>query len=95
MELDHIPQEEENIGFKVCYNIGNALDKIGKYRDTIYNYEYDMNYSPDQENGVNALLCYFVIGYAEKSKRCFTKIMSLPLNQEGEEEGNFTSEITI
>ena len=54
-----------------------------------------MNSSPDQENGVNAFLCYFVLGYAEKSKRCFTKIMSMPLNQESEEEGNFTSEINI
>ena len=28
----------------------------------------------------------------EKIKRCFTKIISLPLNQLGKEEGNFTSE---
>ena len=52
-----------------------------------------MSSSPDHETGVNAFLCYVVLGYAQKSKRCFTKRMSLPLNEVGEEEGNFTSEI--
>ena len=51
-----------------------------------------MSSSPYHETGVNALLCYVILGDAEKSKRCFTKIMSLPLNQVGEEEGSFTSE---
>ena len=54
-----------------------------------------MNYSPDQETYVNTLLCYFVLGYAEQIKRCFIKMMSLPLNKTGKEEGNFTSEINI
>ena len=54
-----------------------------------------MNSSPDQETDVNELLCYFVLGYAEKNKRCFTKSMSPPLNQAGKEEGKFTSEINI
>ena len=54
-----------------------------------------MSSSPYQETCVNALLCYFVLGYAEKNKRRFTKIMSLPLNQAVEEEGKFISEINI
>ena len=48
MELDQIPQEEKNIGFKVCHNIGNAFVNIGKYRDAIYNYESAMSSSPDK-----------------------------------------------
>ena len=38
--------------------------------------------------------CY-VMSYLEmcRSQRCFTKIMSLPLNQVGEEEGNFFSDV--
>ena len=51
-----------------------------------------MSSSLDQKTGVNALLCYIVLGYAEKIKQCFIKIMSLPSNQVGKEEGNFTSE---
>ena len=35
MALDHIPQEEKYIGFKVLRNIGNALVNIGKYRNAI------------------------------------------------------------
>ena len=56
MELDHIPQEEIYIGFKVCRKIRNAYIKIGNYCDTIHNYEDAMSYSPDHKTGVNALL---------------------------------------
>ena len=52
-----------------------------------------MSSSTYHETIVNALLCYVVLGGAGESKRGFTKIMFLPLNQVGEEEGNFTSEI--
>ena len=52
-----------------------------------------MSSSPEQENGTNAFLCYVVLGDAGKSKRCSTKITSLPLNQVVKEEGNSTSEI--
>ena len=90
--LDQIPQEEKNIDFKVCRDIRNSFVKIGNYRDVIQKYEDAMSYSPDHETGVNALLCYIILGYAEKCKQCFTKIMSLPLNQVGEEEVKFTSE---
>ena len=51
-----------------------------------------MSSSPCHETGVNALLCYVILGDAEKSKRYFTKIMSMPLNKVGKEGGNFTSE---
>ena len=84
MALDQIPQEE-NIGFKVCRNIGNDFVNIENYRDAIKNYETAMSFSPEHENAINALLYYVVLGDAEKSKQCFTKIMSLPLNQAGEE----------
>ena len=39
---------------------------------------------------------FYVMSYLNmlgEGKRCFTKIMSLPLNQVGEEEGDFTSDI--
>ena len=87
MALDQIPQEEKHIGFKVCHNIVNAFVYIGKYRDAIQNY--------DNKTGFNTLLCYAVLGYAEKSKWCFTTNISLPLNQVIEEEGNFPSERNI
>ena len=95
MELDHIPQEEIYIGFKVCRKIRNAYIKIGKYRDTIHNYEDAMSYSPDQKTGFNAFLWYVVLRYAKKSKQCYIKIMSLPMNQVGEEEEKFISERNI
>ena len=85
MALDQIPQEE-NIGFKVCRNIGNDFVNIENYRDAIKNYETAMSFSPEHENAINALLYYVVLGDAGKSKQCFTKIMSLPLNQAGEED---------
>ena len=94
MELDQIPQGKK-IYFKVCRKIRNAFVNIGKYRDAIHNCESAMSSSTYQETGVNELLCYVVLGYEEKSKRCFIKLMSLPLNNPGKEEGNFTSEINI
>ena len=80
------------MGFKVCRNIGNAFVNIGKYCDTIQNYKATISSSPYHEICVNALLCYVALGDSEKSKRCFTKIMSLLLNQVGEEEESLTSE---
>ena len=95
MALDHILQEEKYISFKSCRNIGNTFVNIGKYCDLIQNYEYAMSFSTDHETGINAFLCYVVLGCAVKSKRSFTKIISLPLNKLGEEEVNFTSERNI
>ena len=92
IELEQIPQEEKYIGFKLCRNTGNAFTKIGNYCNEIQNYEYAMSSSPEHETGANALSYYVILGHAEKSKRCFTKMMSLPLNKVGEEEGNFTSD---
>ena len=91
MATDQIPQEEKK-GLKVCRNIGNTFIKIGKYRDTIQNYESAMSSSPDHKTYANSFLFYVIIGYEGKSKRCFTKIMSLTLNKVGEKEGNFTPE---
>ena len=93
MALNQIPWEEKNVGFQACLNIGNAFVKIEKYREAIWNYEAAMSSSPYHETSVNELLCYVVLGDAEESKRCFTKTVSLPLNQVGKEEGKFASEI--
>ena len=64
----------KNIGFKVCHNIRNAFVKIEKYRVLINNYESTMNYSPDHKTGVNALLCYAVLGYSEKVSGVLPKL---------------------
>ena len=93
MAMEQIPQEEKYIDFKVCCNIGNSYVNIGKYCNAIHNYEASISYYPDHKTGVNVLLFYVVLGDADKSKRCFTKIMPLTLNQVGEKEGKFTSEI--
>ena len=45
--MDQIPQEEKNISFKVCRNIGNAFINIGKYLCEIHNYQAAMSSSPD------------------------------------------------
>ena len=64
--LSQIPQEENNIGFKVHRNIGNAFVNIGKYCGAIHNYESAMSSSPDHQPGVNVMLYFFVLGNVEK-----------------------------
>ena len=78
MALDHIPQEENSIGFKVCRNVGNAFFKIGKYHNAIHNYEAAMSSSQDDDTGVNALLCHVVLGYAEKVSVVLPKLCHCP-----------------
>ena len=69
MALYQIPKVEKYIGFKVCRNIRSAFVNIGKYLNGIHNYEAYMIYSPYHKTGVNSLLCYFVLGDAEKVSR--------------------------
>ena len=66
MELDHIRQEEENLGFKVCRNIRNALVNIVKYRGDIQNYEATTSYSPDHR--LASMHCYVML-YLEMRKK--------------------------
>ena len=73
MTLDDIPQEETNIGFKVCRNIGNAIINIGKYGNAINNYESAMSSYPGHENDINALLCYGALGNVEKGSGVLLK----------------------
>ena len=82
----------KNIGFKVCRNNGNSFVMIGNYRNTIHNYEDTIISSIYQETGISEFVILCRTWRCGKSKRCFTKIMSLPLNQVGEGEGNSTSE---
>ena len=51
-----------------------------------------MSSSPDYGNGINGLLYYVILEDVERSKRRFTKTVSLTLNQVSEEEVRFTSE---
>ena len=65
MGLDQILQKEKNC-VKVYRNTGNSFVKIGKYRNTIHNYESAMSSSPDHQPGVNVMLYFFVLGNVEK-----------------------------
>ena len=78
MGLDHIPQEENNTGFKVCRNTGNAFVKIGKCRDAIKNYEAAMSSYPGNKTGANALLCYVVLVDAKKVSDVLPELCHFP-----------------
>ena len=76
--LDQNLEEEKNIGFKVCRNIGNAFVRIGKYCNKIQNYEAAMSSSLFRETDVNVLLCYAVLGDAEKVNDVLPQLYHFP-----------------
>ena len=68
----------QNIGFKLCLNIGNAFAKIVKYHGAIHNYESATSSSPNHKTGVNVLLCYIVLGDTEKVSGVIPNLCNCP-----------------
>ena len=48
-------------------------------QDAIPSYETIMGGSPDFQTGFNLILCYFALGDADKMKRGFSKLLSIPI----------------
>jgi intraflagellar transport protein 88 len=79
MALDQIPNTGKHIRFKIFRNIGNAFVKLGQFSDAVQSYETIMGGDPDFHTGFNLILCYYALGDAEKMRRGFQKLISIPL----------------
>ncbi|KAH8058204.1 hypothetical protein JL722_6055 [Aureococcus anophagefferens] len=79
LALDQIPNTGKHIRFKIFRNIGNAFVRLGQFGDAVQSYETIMGGDPDFHTGFNLILCYYALGDAEKMRRGFQKLISIPL----------------
>ena len=79
MALDQIPNTGKHIRFKIFRNIGTAFVKLGQFGDAVQSYETIMGGDPDCHTGFNLILCYYALGDADKMRRGFQKLASIPL----------------
>jgi intraflagellar transport protein 88 len=94
MAIDQIPSKNEDdhkeIRFKIFRNIGNAFVRLGQFQDAITSYERIMKEqgkdSPNFQTAFNLILCYYALGDADKMKRGFNKILSIPIQGVAEDE---------
>ncbi|EGB07919.1 hypothetical protein AURANDRAFT_10223, partial [Aureococcus anophagefferens] len=82
--LDQIPNTGKHIRFKIFRNIGNAFVRLGQFGDAVQSYETIMGGDPDFHTGFNLILCYYALGDAEKMRRGFQKLISIPLASGGD-----------
>lgn len=85
MALDQIPNTGKEIRYKIMRNIGNAFVRLGQFQDAIQSYEAIMEGHADFQTGFNLIICYYALGDAEKMRRGFTKLLSIPIHGMGEE----------
>ena len=69
----------KELRFRILRNIGNAFVKLGQFQDAIDNYELVMAGSADHQTAFNLLLCLYARGDKEKTKKHFTKMISIPV----------------
>lgn len=83
MALDQIPSSNKQVRFKIMRNIGNAFVKMGQFADAIQSFEEIIDAgTEDFQVGFNLLVCYYALGDAEKMKKGFSKLASLPLEDQ-------------
>lgn len=80
MALDRIPPGVgQQIGFRVCRNLSNALLHLGRHRDATQTLEAAMSAAaPECEAAFNLLLCHVAKGDADKARLVFCKMLELP-----------------
>ena len=80
MALDRIPPGiGQQIGFRVCRNLSNALLRLGRQRDATQTLEAAMSATvPECEAAFNLILCHIAKGDMDKAKVVFGKMLELP-----------------
>lgn len=89
MALDRIPPGiGQQIGFRVCRNLSNALLRLGRHRDATQTLEAAMSATvPECEAAFNLILCHIAKGDVDKAKVVFRKMLELPsLRADSEED---------
>ena len=82
MALDQIPNTGKEIRLKIMRNIGNAFVRLGQFQDAIQSYEAIMEGNPD----FHLVVCYYALGDADRMKKGFGKLLSIPPPSSEEEE---------
>lgn len=80
MALDRIPPGVgQQMGFRVCRNLSNALLRLGRHRDATQTLEAAMSATvPECEAAFNLILCHIAKGDIDKAKVVFCKMLELP-----------------
>jgi len=78
MALDQIPNTGKEVRLKIMRNIGHAFVKMGQFQEAIQSYEAIMDGNPDFQTGFNLVVCYYALGDAERMKKGFSKLLSIP-----------------
>lgn len=86
MALDQIPNTNKETRLNIMRNIGNAFVRMGQFQDAIGSYEAIMEGNPGFQTGFNLVVCYYARGDADKMKKGFTQLLSIPMPTADEEE---------
>mmetsp|Transcript_16978 Transcript_16978/g.53007 ORF Transcript_16978/g.53007 Transcript_16978/m.53007 type:complete len:554 (+) Transcript_16978:886-2547(+) len=78
MALDQIPNSWKRVRSNIVRNIGNSFARLGQFADAVQSYETIMGGDPDSQTGFNLILCYYALGNAEKMRRGFQKLLTVP-----------------
>ena len=82
-------RDDKSITHKIRRNIGNALFRLGKMRDSVQYYEGAMNAVPDYQTGFNLLVCHLALGDIESVKHHFITLVEIQRNDDddGDDDG--------
>ena len=86
MALDLIPKTAKELRFKIMKNIGLSHVELGQFSDAVQSFESIVDGSPDFQTGFHLILCYYALGDKERMKKGFTKLLSMDLPGDEEEE---------
>lgn len=88
MALDQIPNTGKEVRLKIMRNIGNAFVRLGQFQDAIQSFEAIMEGNPDFQTGFNLVVCYYALGDADRMRKGFSKLLSIPppVGEEEEED---------
>jgi intraflagellar transport protein 88 len=76
----------KELRFRILRNIGNAFVRLGQFQDAIDSYELVMAGSADHHTAFNLLLCLYARGDKDKTKKHYSKMISVPIQGMTEED---------
>eukprot|EP01138_Halocafeteria_seosinensis_P014830 gb/GECG01015140.1/.p1 GENE.gb/GECG01015140.1/~~gb/GECG01015140.1/.p1 ORF type:complete len:821 (+),score=127.75 gb/GECG01015140.1/:1-2463(+) len=92
MALDQLPNigPEEGayteVRLRMMRNIGVANIKMGRYAEATQALENVMRERADFQTAFDLLLCYYARGETEQMKKCFQRLLQIPLPSDGDDD---------
>ncbi|XP_064489410.1 intraflagellar transport protein 88 homolog [Ornithodoros turicata] len=85
MALDQVPNTHKDMRIKIMKNIGLAFVRMTQIADAITSFEYIMAEKADFRSALHLIICQYALGDRDKTKRCFLKLLDVPLEHADED----------